>query len=773
MSLPPPALPNLSDTDRGVLESWRAPLVRERAASRPSPSPSWRLQRHALRLAALVAVLVAALAMALAALQPSLGLQLAPRAGALAVVAVAPGSPAQAAGLGVGTRLLALGPAAGGSPLLLEAADLIEDPDRFDSYAEWHRFYARQDQLAQLLRADALRLRVLAPGAAAPHELSLRAADARPLGHLPVAFWFLLLVQLAGLLTAGWVIAVYPPQPATHFTALAGLALAAHLACAAVFSTRELALPAALFHALSAVNHFSGVLALLGLAGVVTFFPTTLRGATAGSMALVAAGFVLWACADALWWLPSPAWAHRSMLVAGAGLVLLQMARQWPASAHDPQARAALRALAASWGVGLVGLIGLQEGVLLLGGTPPLPQAWLYGLVIVLALGAAWALRQVRPVTLADWALPALLTWGAGVGVLLCYRLLRGSPRLSDEVAMLAALGLVGLCSVPLTARLWGRDRLPHGPTPRDLASGILALGLTAAAERAQLWGALLERSFRVQRVELSPALLGAPASAGPVVLDNGRALWVPPVAGLPGATLWQRDRGARAFTRSDRRLAQRLSALAAQVIRARQAYVLGASHERERIADDLHDDLGAKLLSLLHASGRPEAGAEVARLAREALEEMRLSVRHLKAQPVSAADVLADWRAEAVSRLSAAGIEVDWDPQLPEQMLLVPVRAASQLTRVVREAVSNIIHHSGAAHCRVRLTVSAHELQLEVEDNGVGMDSAAVAAAVGMGLPGIERRVRRLGGTHRFVVGALGGTLLMVRVPLEPGADA
>ena len=71
-----------------------------------------------------------------------------------------------------------------------------------------------------------------------------------------------------------------------------------------------------------------------------------------------------------------------------------------------------------------------------------------------------------------------------------------------------------------------------------------------------------------------------------------------------------------------------------------------------------------------------------------------------------------------------------------------------------------------------MRLTVSAHELQLEGEDYAVGMDSAAVAAAVGMGLPGIERRVRRLGGTHRFVVGALGGTLLMVRVPLEPGGD-
>ena len=775
MSLPsPPALPNLSDTDRGVLESWRAPLLPRAGTSRDDAgaATSWRVQRHALRLAALLAALVALLAGLLAGLQPSLGLQLAPGPGVLVVASVTPGSPAQAAGIAVGSQLLALAPAAGGEPLTLEPRDLIEDPDLLPSYAEWQRFYVRQDRLAQLLHGDAVRLQLLAPGAAAPHELTLAPAPLRPPGHLPAAFWIQLLVMLGGLLTAGWIIGAYPPQPATHFSALAGLALAANLACAAVYGARELALPAPLFHALSAVNHFSAMLALLGLAGVVTFFPTTLAGATALPLAVVAAGFVLWAWADALWWLPSPNWGGRAMLMAGAALVLVQLLRQWNARGQGPATRAAVRALALSWGVGLLGLVGLREVPLMLGGVPPLPQAWLYTLAILVALGAAWALRQVRTADLDDRVLLALLTWGAGVGVLLTYRLLRDARWMSDDVAMLAALLGFGLLYVPLTARLWGRHALGHGPAPRDLASGILALGLTAAAERPQLWGALLERSFRVRRVELGAA---APASApvGPQVLDSGRALWVPPVAGLPGVTLWHRDRGARVFTGSDRRLAQRLSALAAQVIRARQAYVLGASDERARIADDLHDDLGAKLLSLLHASGRPGAGEQVAQLAREALEEMRLSVRHLKAQPVAAADALADWRAETVSRLAAAGIEVDWDAQLPEQPLLLPVRATSQLTRVVREAVSNIIRHSGAAHCRVHLLIAAHELQLEVEDNGVGMDAAAVADAVGLGLPSIERRVRRLGGTHRFMVGPLGGTLLTVRVPLELGAES
>ena len=62
---------------------------------------------------------------------------------------------------------------------------------------------------------------------------------------------------------------------------------------------------------------------------------------------------------------------------------------------------------------------------------------------------------------------------------------------------------------------------------------------------------------------------------------------------------------------------------------------------ERKRIAADLHDDLGAKLLTIVHTS----ESERISTLAREALEEMRLSVRGLTGRPVRLADALADWR--------------------------------------------------------------------------------------------------------------------------------
>jgi two-component system sensor histidine kinase UhpB len=83
---------------------------------------------------------------------------------------------------------------------------------------------------------------------------------------------------------------------------------------------------------------------------------------------------------------------------------------------------------------------------------------------------------------------------------------------------------------------------------------------------------------------------------------------------------------------------------------------------ERKRIAADLHDDLGAKLLTIVHTS----ESDRISTLAREALEEMRLSVRGLTGKPVHLADALGDWRAEVVSRLGQANIEADWKSARP-----------------------------------------------------------------------------------------------------------
>jgi two-component system, NarL family, sensor histidine kinase UhpB len=111
-----------------------------------------------------------------------------------------------------------------------------------------------------------------------------------------------------------------------------------------------------------------------------------------------------------------------------------------------------------------------------------------------------------------------------------------------------------------------------------------------------------------------------------------------------------------------------------------------------------------------------------ISTLAREALEEMRLSVRGLTGKPVRLEDALGDWRAEVISRLGQAGIEAEWNMPLEDLPQTLSARAFVQTTRILREAVSNIIKHSGASQCVVRCGVADGDFQLVIQDNGNGI---------------------------------------------------
>ncbi len=185
---------------------------------------------------------------------------------------------------------------------------------------------------------------------------------------------------------------------------------------------------------------------------------------------------------------------------------------------------------------------------------------------------------------------------------------------------------------------------------------------------------------------------------------------------------------------------------------------------ERKRIAADLHDDLGAKLLTIVHTS----ESERISTLAREALEEMRLSVRGLSGRPVRLADALADWRAETVSRLGQANIEAEWRGPAEEIEQLLPARTFVQTTRVLREAVSNIIKHSGASHCTVSAHVSAREFGVTVQDNGGGIPLELDGRLDrGHGMASMKHRAKQLQG-QCLVESAPGyGTVIRLTLPL------
>jgi signal transduction histidine kinase len=228
--------------------------------------------------------------------------------------------------------------------------------------------------------------------------------------------------------------------------------------------------------------------------------------------------------------------------------------------------------------------------------------------------------------------------------------------------------------------------------------------------------------------------------------------------------------RGDRLFNGSDLKRAKEIHTLVQLGLEAASAAKKGALEERQRIAADLHDDLGAKLLTIAQTAQKPEQGGRVAELARQALEDMRLAVRGLSATPVPATDLQADWRAELLARLDAAGVEAHWDADEPDAALQVSAVAQVQLTRVLRETLSNVIRHSQARQCSIQLRWSETTLTLRIQDDGIGLpeSQALPAQRHGLGLNNIERRIHKLGGSAVWSASRGTGLSLQAEVPIR-----
>ena len=162
-------------------------------------------------------------------------------------------------------------------------------------------------------------------------------------------------------------------------------------------------------------------------------------------------------------------------------------------------------------------------------------------------------------------------------------------------------------------------------------------------------------------------------------------------------------------------------------------------TEERERIYRDLHDDVGAKLLSLVYRSATP-ADAD---LARSALQDLRDVVSRSGADSFELNEVAADWRAECERRLADAGLHLLWQQDTHEGRRLTQPQAVD-LGRILREAISNAIRHAQAQEVEVQLELRLDGLRLRVTDDGLGNGEAR---RPGRGLRNMATRAERLGG--------------------------
>ncbi len=218
-------------------------------------------------------------------------------------------------------------------------------------------------------------------------------------------------------------------------------------------------------------------------------------------------------------------------------------------------------------------------------------------------------------------------------------------------------------------------------------------------------------------------------------------------------------ERGRRLFTEDDARLADRIVEQIARAVAFDQAVERGRSEERVRIAQDLHDDIGARLLTLMYQAPTPEMEDYL----RHTLKDLKTLTRGLAAPSHPLSHAIAEWKADIAQRAAAADCELGWAFAYERDFQLSVVQW-SALTRVLRELVSNALAHAHATRIDVEASIGDGALVLSVIDNGSGR--APQTWSHGLGLGGVRKRVKQLGGEVLWRENGERGIVCRVTVP-------
>lgn len=228
--------------------------------------------------------------------------------------------------------------------------------------------------------------------------------------------------------------------------------------------------------------------------------------------------------------------------------------------------------------------------------------------------------------------------------------------------------------------------------------------------------------------------------------------------------------------------LAHRVTLLTRERAEAQARALAAQEEERRRIAADLHDDVGQRMLALsmrLQRAARSEAQtaplAELADESRALIGDLRRIAHDLHPDVVSRLGLAGAIEAAAHDTLAPAGVEVRCEVEAVDGALASP--AAVHVYRIVQEACANVARHADARAVHVVLARKGARLILQIDDDGRGLDGKLDDRAgggdrrdggAGRGLRGMRERAQMLGGTLTVGRSERGGVRVRAEVPIE-----
>ena len=205
----------------------------------------------------------------------------------------------------------------------------------------------------------------------------------------------------------------------------------------------------------------------------------------------------------------------------------------------------------------------------------------------------------------------------------------------------------------------------------------------------------------------------------------------------------------------------------------------LSISHERNRLARELHDTLAHSLSALsvqLEAVSAlwnvdPPAARNMLTQAdettRTGLTEARRALHALRAAPLEELGLALALRDAVESAVKRADLSLELD--IPELAITLPPAVEQGVYRIAQEALENVVRHARASRLTVKLACTAADLELSIIDDGLGFSPDTLNDEINQfGLQGMRERAAMLGGTLQIMSRPRQGTQICLRLELD-----
>lgn len=200
------------------------------------------------------------------------------------------------------------------------------------------------------------------------------------------------------------------------------------------------------------------------------------------------------------------------------------------------------------------------------------------------------------------------------------------------------------------------------------------------------------------------------------------------------------------------------------------QALVEGQQQERRRIGQEMHDDMGSGLTSLLFLSrtlAEPNDAAEkIRQLSGSLLTKMNEIIWTMEQEHDTLESLIAYIRVNIAQMLENAGISYKFQVAEKIPALTVSQQFRRNIYLVVKEAIHNVIRHAAATTVTITVLFTS-QLEIDVTDNGKGFDPAS-ERRFGNGMKNMRQRMQQAEGTLRITPAPGGGAHLHLTAPLK-----